>query len=719
MNTTTNNSAHDYTPRVVHFDESFSELEISASENLLWPCFAWKAAIPVRSKSRLDPFEELVLRLSGQGMHSAREIASFCYSPPDNAAFHSYEDLFLFVQSRLSSHGFLDSRFEITDQGKKLIDTWENEGGEYKPAIVYQDGINGGLLSIINGNPPEYAEIVEREGHRITFKRYTTDKGIRAAFPDVKLQLHRKPAGSDVMRVLKEFSKCVTRYGRLRKTALSLLAYDSSGSPEVQDAYDLVYIHCQILVRPGFSDFLVSDGFGLGYSVPAADYISRQNWEWLTELKKKAFIDSAVPSVPKITRFSPIAHGLNSAEKAVKKWKDKAPASLGEGKEKIQNIQDAVSCLYDALEHTFAALCLEYPSREWIDFFSNNRSEQNKKIIEGSALALGFTVTEENSCVLNAMPGAFRETENGAVELHPLLARTIITARHNSSHPCNMLAKELPCFFDLVNEFTKRRNSLKHGDYLTEIDVDELERYYTNVRRTVELCYPRGLPVERTELAVVVNAAEAPSDYGQLRMKAEVGVEDYFKRRLYDLMDADLREVLYRLFMPQYDNLVTVVDCASALQIALYSLTAAPRVTLKPEFTEWMNGFASARNSATMTEEVKKYAAERAIQFGLLPGAAELPASIATVNESRVCATLRGGKLSLQAQCLAMLALISDEVLTAVSKEIPDLLLFTDKIAQIRRHGNISKVDDKAVEEIREKALETIKQLLEVTLWQK
>ncbi|MDR1836444.1 MAG: hypothetical protein LBQ89_02190 [Treponema sp.] len=703
--------------RIIYFEEDFRDITDIARINILWPCYAWKVAIPIRGKN--NPFEELVLKLSAQGLCSAESIAGFLFPAPEGSK-HEYEDLMLCVQSRLMARGYLDSGFEISNEGKKLLDQWDTEEIKYETAIVYQDWDSGRLLPAVHFGVPEYPEIIERDGYNITFKINDSDRKKYARIIRIDNKSLPEPSKQDVTRAFFKFKERCFRYGSLRKSSLLQQSEgfpDSIGVPLVQGEREFVYLHCQLLLDRDNPDPLVSDGFGLGYSDSFLGYLKKNEDKLLTNLRDKANKDKAQASAdPDKNRewVARIPYSFKKAHETIQKWKSSdSPDNIDAAQNRKRALQNAAGSLYDALEFAFASLLVKYPAQKWINLLSKGRYGQYSETIKKAASRLGFSVTPDNSKkLLNEPPGAFYEIHNSDYKLQPLMILAILAASDERTHPCNDLANGFPDFFDFVSEFIDKRNALKHGDTSQEITINDLEELFTKTGKAIHLLFPKELPQELMEVIIIPDDIDS---FREQRLKADFEIADQFGNDLLYSMEPNLRDTLYRLKMFKESDTDIVDNMYSGLQIALHLLTKAHGDVSKPEYAQWMEGFSSELTLESTADAVRTHALEMAKKYGLLQEGGQLPSAVKNVNVRRIPAVLHGGNISLQANCLALLALGSGDALSAISRRTPDLVQFAAQLADMRRHGNMAKIGDANLDNLEEKLFNTIKVLLEVT----
>ena len=81
------NRAKDHRPKVISFRTILDGLNIAARQDILWPCHAFKISIPQPKKSRLNVFEEMVLKLTAFESGDTGNIAQLMCMEQELVAF--------------------------------------------------------------------------------------------------------------------------------------------------------------------------------------------------------------------------------------------------------------------------------------------------------------------------------------------------------------------------------------------------------------------------------------------------------------------------------------------------------------------------------------------------------------------------------------------------------------------------------------------------------
>lgn len=110
--------AKDSRPKVISFPAILDGLSIAAKKDILWPCHAFNVSIPQKKKTGLNVFEETILKITEIETGSTEKIAEItCLE----------KELVMFIQNRLSQIGLLTSRYELSTEGKELLENWRDK----------------------------------------------------------------------------------------------------------------------------------------------------------------------------------------------------------------------------------------------------------------------------------------------------------------------------------------------------------------------------------------------------------------------------------------------------------------------------------------------------------------------------------------------------------------------------------------------------------------
>ena len=160
----------DFRPKVISFHTEPHGLNIAARQDILWPCHAFNISIPQKKKSPFNIFEETVLKITEVESCDTEEIAQITCME---------KELVSFIQNRLNQLGLLNDRYELSEQGKKLLENWKGnreENIEYAVANVFMDLLTEKLLPFIYTGNIKYEKIISIDNIFINIESGSTGK---------------------------------------------------------------------------------------------------------------------------------------------------------------------------------------------------------------------------------------------------------------------------------------------------------------------------------------------------------------------------------------------------------------------------------------------------------------------------------------------------------------------------------------------------------------
>jgi hypothetical protein len=416
-----------------------------------------------------------------------------------------------------------------------------------------------------------------------------------------------------------------------------------------------------------------------------------QNWPWLTEVKKLGIIDTIGKGEDVLQKRNP----LSKLRQNIKLWNDNPPATTNKERQRKKDINKAITALYDTIEHTFAALLLEFPSDEWTKNYEKGNFGDNKRLLIDCAQKIGFYIDEKNTNLLEAVPGKIRAVREGIAELEPLLALAITVARYDRAHPCNTLASEFPDFLTFAHSLRALRNPIKHGDTSVEIPVEDLENLLVKTEKALYLINGESTVPKNTN----DTTEDMKTDYDRQRLRATTMLEKLFGIPVLQCMDKNMKELLYSIEMPSNDTQWIVNNMAALLQRLFYLMLLEQNILAMPD----------------SEKDIKLSIRQRALSMGLLQADKDLPPSIWNVNDRRLKDSMQGLNTTLQANFAALIAAGAEELLRGITESTPQIVEIVNKIAETRGHGNREiTISKDALDDMKNNVFATTKNLLEV-----
>lgn len=679
----------DHRPKIISFHQTLDGLNIAAKQDILWPCHAFSISIPKKKQSRLNIFEETVLKITEIESGDTEKIALLtCLE----------KELVAFIQNRLNHLGLLNDRYELSEIGQELLNEWQNKSDgnlEYTVGTVFIDLLSGKLLPYVSTDQLSYKKI-SRIGDSgfIDFLINPTNEKSRVSARQIRPAKDSfwkmVPDSNDVIRAIREFKKKYRRYALLNQ------AIDQYPPPvpmaeaiSLRENPELVYLHCNVLIQIGNSDLLVTDGCGFGFSESFANYLTSQDWQWVIDLKKKGIIDWLNPDAsneeaenkssvaggskkyPLIAR--PLRHAqgyLSAAEKI------KIDSSNNE-QEFVRLTGLAVVALYEAIEWALRFVVSDNPVTHWERLFSSQSYRENDKILCSFATKIGFDVSDSVKALLQVQPGKIRAIDRGVSEMQPLLALAIAGAINDPKHPLNNLAIEDSRCLSFINILKEVRDPVSHGNSTdVELSLETLEGYRDRTTRLIHSLIP-----DITDDTYTAKTKQK-RDIDQVRLKARIELDKSLGLGFVQAVSPSLREELVKVtILSQRETLddeqlqLYINLLASIMQLSLFEVAKDRR--------------SSVKNRTNLRDE----AIEKIVQSEFYPTPDVIPEQISTVNTKRLYRTVQGSSTTLGAHLLAVFLLGSERELIQLQKSDPAFIDFVADLIRLRGHGNKQQSD--------------------------
>jgi hypothetical protein len=698
----------DQRPKVISFRSNLDGLNIAARRSVLWPCYALNISIPQKKKSGLNVFEETVLKITEIESGNTEKIALLTCME---------KELVAFIQNRLNQLGLLSDRYELSEIGKKLLESWRNkdeESVEYIAGTVFIDLFAGKLLPYVHIGNLKHEKIlsVGESGEKFQNICFNNGSAGKENYNNALLILHDKqnspnlPTSGDIIKVLRAFKKKYKRHALLNH---GIDHYPPSvpmaEAITVNENPELVYLHCEALIQIGSPDLLVTDGWGVGFSESFANYLTSHNFDWVTKLKQKGVVDkignakdSDDQSSKKLLKYAEISKQIEESKLALQKIKNLEVNSTYYESDYRQEIENGVKNIYAALEWSLRQVVAENPCDEWEYIFSGSNFWDNERLLIGFAKKVGFSVTDRNKSILQVKSGAIRQIENGKVELQPLLALAIAGASSNAHHPIHRLAQNYSGFLIHALRLKRYRDPIEHGS-TEKLNIDEKlleELIATTVPMIISLVPDVAGDLSESDEAV------CDSDINQERLKAHIALEQKLGTAFVSNLGGDIKEQLIRseIMLEHFtaEKAIEIIKCyASVMQHALLDAINNRRLEIK-------------------IETIRENAIEKIVQSGFFSNEDQVPEQLTTVAPQKIKSAVHGSSTTLGAQLLAVFLLGSESELNQLQKSDPIFVDFVAKLIRLRGHGNNQRSDFSRddMESLKKDLFESIKIIKEV-----
>ena len=702
----------DHRPKIISFHQTLDGLNIAAKQDILWPCHAFSISIPKKKQSRLNIFEETVLKITEIESGDTEKIALLtCLE----------KELVAFIQNRLNHLGLLNDRYELSEIGQELLNEWQNKSDgnlEYTVGTVFIDLLSGKLLPYVSTDQLSYKKI-SRIGDSgfIDFLINPTNEKSRVSAIQIRPAkdsfCKTVPDSNDVIRAIREFKKKYRRYALLNQ------AIDQYPPPvpmaeaiSLHENPELVYLHCNVLIQIGNSDLLVTDGCGFGFSESFANYLTSQDWQWVIDLKKKGIIywlnpdasneeaenKSSVAGGSK--KYPLIARPLRHAQKYLSAAEKIKIDSSNNEQEFVRLTGLAVVALYEAIEWALRFVVSDNPATHWERLFSSQSYRENDKILCSFATKIGFDVSDSVKALLQVQPGKIRAIDRGVSEMQPLLALAIAGAINDPKHPLNNLAIEDSRCLSFINILKEVRDPVSHGNSTdVELSLETLEGYRDRTTRLIHSLIP-----DITDDTYTAKTKQK-RDIDQVRLKARIELDKSLGLGFVQAVSPSLREELVKVtILSQRETLddeqlqLYINLLASIMQLSLFEVAKDRR--------------SSVKNRTNLRDE----AIEKIVQSEFYPTPDVIPEQISTVNTKRLYRTVQGSSTTLGAHLLAVFLLGSESELIQLQKSDPAFIDFVADLIRLRGHGNNQQSDfsQDDIESLKKNVFKAIKIIAEV-----
>jgi len=688
------NRAKDHRPKVISFHQSLDGLDIAAKKSVLWPCHAFNISIPQKKKSALNVFEQTLLKITEIESGDTEKITEvMCID----------KELVSFIQNRLNQLGLLNNRYELSDEGKKILDSWRNEAEdnvEYISGYIFLDLHSGKILPYIHLGNLKYEKILSIKEDSIRIEVGTTGKSKKVSCKKISLSKTshwgKIPDPNRIIRAIREFKRKYKNHALLKQDVVQYPpSVPMAEAITVNQHPELIYLHCQALIQVSNPNLLVTDGCGFGFSESFAKHLNSQGWRWISELKSKGIIDhlnndELVSEQKKRVsyKYPEISKRVSSSKKSLDTVKRLNVNTTNDERDCQYKIESGIKNLYAALEWTFRQVVSENPVSQWENIFSSGNFKDNEKILIEFAKKVGFIVDKKSQRLLQVKSGAIKQIEHGTVELQPLLALAIAGA--SSNHPVYRLAENHSGFLNHALELKKYRNSIEHGSS-EELSIDE-----NLLTELVDMTVPMIIsliPDVATDLGED-DKLSSVDDSDQERLKADIELDKKLGRPLLLELSSDIKEQLTRseLMLAKFtdEETIEIIKCyASVMQHVLFEVTK----------DRWLEH---------ESDKIREDAVEKIVQCGFYPTPDSIPKQISKVNAGKLDQTVQGSSQSLGASLLAVFLLGSEDELLELKKSDPTFIDVIANLARLRGHGN-KKVSDFSREEIESVKNESLK----------
>jgi hypothetical protein len=680
----------DRRPRILDFTTKIND--VRATRNLAWPCHAFRVTIPVRPTSRLNIFEQTVLRLLDEARLDASALA-------DTTCLDV--SLVKLVCCRLRDLGLITEHHELTPLGSSQLSLTDNEPFDYEVRIIFRERISGALLPIVLGGELKYEEIASWNEKNCSVEiRKANDSSVhlRMLSSPVVDGSPRPPTVANVLWATNRHRELSRQYAALRLGGAPYPHVVHAQQMNVDPHPESVFLRCRVVVPSAGDDYRIGDPFGYGFS----DLLFRA-YEGLRagDPDEQAFTrklrDSASTVRPRsptadtkaeetavlsrlagaVTEYPDLFAKLRQAEKELHRCKKNPTSSDAEAHFAYHGQQTAQS-LCEALEATLAHISARSRRAACETTLGGHGQtpQANAQLLEQLAERLGLRARGVGG-LFRVPPGRVRALRDGAVDLQALLAVALASASEDPEHPLRRIAASFDNWLSFLREIKTMRDAGAHGQSWATGST-RLKALLEGTYRSIELLLPglaRDVPT-----ASPTSAASTVETAHDTRRRAISRLEDHFGVQWYVGLGTDVAELLTQVELatpalaPQVAGPLNVVRMINDLASVLQALAHARQ--------------APAPQALGSGETHRAKARLRAVESGLLNEGAELPPCLATVNPRRLDEAMQGRSPSLGASLMALLIVAPLEWLKALALASPGFLDLCARVIDLRGHGN-------------------------------
>ncbi len=701
--------------KIISYKQSIAGINIAAQKNIIWPCNAFKIAIPIKKEKILNIFEETILKLTQVETNDTKKLSEMLALD---------EELVQFVQLRLAELNLLTARYELTSDAKELLDQWDEEEEEYISATVFVDLVSGKILPVVL-ETYQYEHYIEKKGSSVKFLVGSKGKPrkilSKMIFPNNDHK-RKKIVPEDILNTISTFKTLFYRFSSTLDQHISLPQFSRDvGSITILEEPEEIYLHCKVIIPEGSSDFLVTDPFGFDFSsVLSKAIISKENDEWMKKLRMDARdqlmgegkksrdtnIDDKLFNLAELEKYETIRQCISDTEYRFSKMKSN-PKNQDEKLENIQNTAEFLKQLYEVIESTLKQIEKDNPSaKKWKDIFGSQSSEKNHEVLEGFAKKIGFDLDRYTS-ILYLQSSSIKSMLNGVVSLEVMIALGLSKAHEDIRHPFYRLAKEVPSLLIILPKLKKYRNSVSHGDELDYIDIFKVDRYKcekcdieflfeSEITECLEcsskLIGLRKVDIYRDKIYKCVKSlypslkpmksknknnfnSEKTNVLNQAILDAKIGLDKNFS--LFELNrlkeNTSLYNELLKIETAQkdilHDGSIVITSLSSILQITFDEALKNKQKNLDVDI-------------------VRRTALDNALKVGFALTERSFPPELSLVGRKKLKSVMNGNPASLGASFIVFLAVESEINLKYISDDIPNMIAITASLLGYRQHSD-------------------------------
>ena len=486
---------------------------------LLWPAWYYRVVAPRVQSRKVNILEKAVLGMCRVGTFSAAEIGDKLDIGTDLAAL---------VIQQLSDQGLIDNRGLLTNRGLDILEQETLTSQDMVAGFIFQDAWTGELLPRFVERL-EYAEVkFNDEGFpELVFGTTGKPEYRRAYMPLSVKSTVSQPSPKEILEAVRKHGKALRERGK-------------SESEEIEDEEKWTFDRVPVLNRISFVEEEPTPVWVATFIYLPENSLSATNWNicdpfgmgdspWLRRLVEKQIKNKTLSGLNnEISRrfgdrrdedgknrgfaeMFEFAHNeaVTRVEDEltieIRRWdslfnslvamqRTYIEAELIDGSKKLADkLDDVIVKAQKAVESILLDIRETYPTDNSWQVLSPRDREHNKTLLNKLAGNLGFT-TPLPSSLVGVNQGKVRSAADyGEGSLRPGLLAALLTARYNSQHPLQIVAKQAPDMLERLDKLAELRDKSSHysSQQLALPEVSQqMTTVYEFVARMLEIkCY--------------------------------------------------------------------------------------------------------------------------------------------------------------------------------------------------------------------------------------
>ena len=450
-------------------------------------CSSYDVILPVKAKSesKLDLFEEAVLKFLNYKVTTDQEIADIlCLTP----------DLINFIIIRLQEMGLLNDKKYLTKDGEAYLNIVRNDAIEqnieYVQAKIFVLKQTGEILPYV-----QCGELIGQPIENLSGRLLTVDYGTAGSPLQVKGLILSQGKGRTNVNLLDSsvIRSTIDKYNKIVQEKLNYKVIEYAKDWAIENTVsDNVYFHMQAVIQEGnIDEILVSDGLVVNVDI-VKNYIKKNHSELISILKERCTKNIITDDSTETLNLAGNSkfRELNKLMKKIKEssmiYEDKDDEeTLGLKKDENQALQSEqkkflLNC-YAGFEWALYYYVKKYPLNSSIRRVVESQTPvQNAAMLLEMAQKIGvrYPKNYENLFYGFDIKRVQRVFKTDTPELRVVLALAIITSVHNNESEFRSLFRRRQGLFRILNDLHKEHGDLSHQTFTSEINKTRNKEIY-------------------------------------------------------------------------------------------------------------------------------------------------------------------------------------------------------------------------------------------------